>query len=130
MTFGVMLGIGFCAIAAHRTPLSSPLYRETAISMFLGMSVAMAHPFYTRQLYLQKVSVAYDNLILKFEKNPELEIVDSHSVVKNFGATENDDPSVESEQEEAWQEYSPPGIFDGDIDEDKKYYKNKLMEML
>lgn len=50
-TFGVLIGLGFFVIAAHRTPLTSKLYRETALSLMLGVSVAMLHPMYTRRLY-------------------------------------------------------------------------------
>ncbi len=50
-TFGVIIGLGFFCIAAHRTPLTSKLYKETAISMLLGVSIAMLHPMYTRRLY-------------------------------------------------------------------------------
>ena len=67
---------------------------------------------------------------MRFEKNPELEIVDSESVIKNFGATMHEDPTIADEAEEMGAEYQSPGIFEGDINSDRAYYKEKLWSVV
>lgn len=61
--FGAIFFVGF----AIRTPIASKLYKETFLSMVLGMGTAAQYTLYKRRQYLVEVDRVYAALKEKFD---------------------------------------------------------------
>lgn len=122
--FGLMFFIGF----AYVTPLSSKLYKESAMSLVLGMGLAAQYPFYYRREYLKQVGLIYDRLNVVFEKHPHLKKPDSEDAVKNFGFTRWNDEMFEGEEDMELDDSLNP--FEGTAEDEKEMTKQEFMDGL
>lgn len=108
LAFGFVFFVGF----AYWTPLSSKLYKESALSLVLGMVSGATYPFYYRRKYLQQVDEVYADIRHRLQLFPHLNKPDTENAVKNFGNTRWNDEDFESGEEIEMDEQI--SIFDGD----------------
>ena len=111
--------------------MHSKLLGESALSLILGMATAGLYPYYYKRIYATNICTIYDDLKLAIRLNPALAKPDDDTAInKNFGPSKWNSKESDMEDDETIELSNEIGIFDGHADDEGKYQRSRVLEMV